>query len=145
MRRRYVPLFSVVVWSACGTTAAPSDAAGTVPDSGLAGQAYVASRGCPTCHQSLEPADGVLSGQTRAIAGTAVFGRNLTPDRTTGIVWNDGQLGNALRYGIDDQGFNLCPTMPRTPDISDDEVHAINVYLRSLPPVHHAIPTSSCL
>ena len=70
---------------------------------------------------------------------------NLTPDRTTGIGgWADEQIIRAFRYGIDHDGNELCPTMPRFPDIGDVEASAIVAYLRSLPSVTHVVSPSMC-
>jgi mono/diheme cytochrome c family protein len=116
------------------------------PDGGEAlGAAFVASRGCATCHQSGESRFGTLSGQDTARPDSTAFGANLTPDRETGIGgWADLEIIRALRAGVDDQGDPLCPPMPQVPEMSDLEAHAIVAYLRSLPPVAHAIPASKC-
>ena len=116
------------------------------PDGGEAlGAAFVAHRGCPACHQSAEARFGTLSGQDAPQPNTSAFGANLTPDRETGIGgWADVEIIRALRSAVDDQGEPLCPPMPAHAEMSDLEARAIVAYLRSLPPVAHAIPASKC-
>lgn len=108
------------------------------------GRTYVGERGCPTCH---EPSDhaGTLAGDLAPVKGTLAFPANLTPDRTTGIGgWADIQIVRAMRFGVDDQGAELCLTMPRFASMGDEEAATIVAYLRSLPPVTRQIPDSNC-
>jgi hypothetical protein len=109
------------------------------------GALAVAQRRCGQCHQSPDPADGILSGQTTAVPGTQAYGSNLTPDPDTGMdAWDPGTVVAALTKGIDPSGNVLCPAMPIYCDMSLDEALAIAAYLRSLTPVWHPIPTSVC-
>ena len=125
------------------TAAAKPD--GSAPSDPERGAGYVRARGCVRCHQSADPADGVLSGSTRPRPGSLAFPKNLTPDSDTGLgEWSDRLILRAIREGVDDDGAPLCATMPRYVDIDDDEGAAIVAYLRDLPPVHHAIPESRC-
>ena len=95
------------------------------------------------CHQS--SGAGTLSGSDVAVPGTSAFPANLTPDRTTGLGgWADEQIIRAFRFGVDSQGAELCPTMPRFDSIGDVEANAIVAYLRSLPAVTHAVAPSMC-
>jgi hypothetical protein len=108
------------------------------------GAAFVAQRGCPTCHQPSDHA-GTLAGQLTPVAGTQAYGANLTPDPATGLGdWADIAIVRAIRFGVDDTGNALCPSMPRYADMGDVEADAILAYLHSLPPVVRAIPASSC-
>ena len=122
-----------------------SDGGGpAVSGSALVGASFVQKRGCPTCH---EPSDGAgtLAGDLAPVKGTLAFPANLTPDRTTGLGgWADIQIVRAMRFGVDNQGVTLCPTMPRFEAIGDEEAATIVSYLRSLPPVMRQIPDSSC-
>lgn len=136
---------------ACGS--AGDDVVDMLPaDPLLRGKFYVTARGCPTCHQSMDAADGTLSGTTSPRMGTMAYPANLTPDPDTGIgSWTDDVLVRAMRTGVDDQGDPLCPPMPHFDGtggdgraMNDDEATSIVAYLRSLPPVHHEIPGSSC-
>jgi mono/diheme cytochrome c family protein len=116
------------------------------PDSGVGrGYAAVVARNCAQCHQSSDPADGVLSGQTSPVAGTQDYGSNLTPDPDTGLDgWTSDQIVAAIRTGIDNDGGTLCPSMTRYPDVADDEGSDIASYLASLVPVRRPIPASGC-
>src|SRR5262245_55962738 len=72
------------------------------------GAAFVRARGCAGCHQSDDPADGVLSGRVTPFAGTAAYGANLTPDLETGLGgWADDAVVDAIRTGVDDEGISL--------------------------------------
>ena len=108
------------------------------------GADFVQKRGCPTCHQQ-GGGFGALAGNDVAVAGTSAYPANLTPDRTTGLGgWADEQIIRAFRYGVDHDGHELCPTMPRFDAIGDVEADAIVAYLRSLPSVTRTIPPSMC-
>lgn len=142
-------IVALVTVAACaaGDPAAPVvgvvDAAG--PTAAPQGAQLVQARGCPQCHQPSDSKYGILSGQTVPRPGTHAYGRNLTPDRETGIgAWSDELVLRAIRVGIDDQGDPLCSTMPDFRDIDDAEGAAIVDYLRSLPPVRREIPQSRC-
>jgi hypothetical protein len=116
------------------------------------GKRFVDQRGCATCHQSPNAADGVLSGQSTPLPGTMAWGSNLTPDHATGIGdWADIEIVRAMRYGFDNMDQPLCPSMtrydgtdPAQPFMTDLEAGAVVAYLRSLPPVARAIPASMC-
>src|SRR5205823_2849674 len=104
-----------------------------------------AAHGCPSCHQSANPGDGVLSGQTTPRPGTHAYGRNLTPDPDTGLGrWTDDAIVRAIRAGIDDEGEPLCDPMPVFGDLSEGDGRAIVAYLRSLPAVRREIPETEC-
>lgn len=108
------------------------------------GADFVQQRGCPKCHQATA-SHTTLAGNMVAVTGTLAYPANLTPDRTTGIGgWADLQIIRAFRFGIDAEGGELCPTMPRFADIGDVEANAIVAYLRSLPAVTQPIPMSMC-
>lgn len=111
----------------------------------LRGALAVQSRGCPSCHQSGNPDDGVLSGQLLPVPGTRIFGKNLTPDPETGIGGlTDTQIIRMLRQGKDEENKSLCNVMPRYTDMGVDEEESILAYLRALRPVHREIPDGVC-
>jgi mono/diheme cytochrome c family protein len=134
-----------------GAEAGTSDA-GLVADVNLesmAGQGYLAveSRGCGQCHQSPDPADGLLSGQTTAVPGTQAYGSNLTPDPDTGMdAWDAGTIARTVLHAVDEQGQPLCPSMPSYADggMGTAEALAIATYLQTLTPVWHPVPASTC-
>lgn len=68
---------------------------------------------------------------------------NVTPDKATGIgAWTDGEVVRAIREGVDQHNRALFPLMPfdDLAKLSDEDVRAIVVYLRSLPPVVNQVP-----
>jgi mono/diheme cytochrome c family protein len=129
-----------------------SDDGGTAPDVDVdapAGQGMLAvqARQCGQCHQSPNPADGVLSGQTTPVRGTHAYGSNLTPDPDTGMdAWDAGSIAQAILLSQRLDGGALCPAMPAYADagMGTGEALAIAAYLQSLVAVWHPIPASTC-
>ena len=112
------------------------------------GERSVRARHCAGCHQSDNPADGILSGSLSPVPGDPMgvvgYGPNLTSDPDTGLGgWTDDEIIRAIRAGLDDQGAELC-VMPRFASIGDDEANAIVAYLRSLPPIARTVTDSVC-
>jgi hypothetical protein len=129
--------------------AADAGEAADVNVESAAGQGYLAlaARGCGQCHQSPDPQDGLLSGQTATVAGTQAYGSNLTPDPDTGMdAWDAGTIARSVLDGVDEQGHPLCPAMPAYADAGMDaaEALAIATYLQTLTPVWHPVPASRC-
>jgi hypothetical protein len=107
----------------------------------------VQARGCGQCHQSPDPADGVLSGQDTPEPGTMAYGSNLTPDPDTGLdVQDAGTLAASILQAVALDGGPLCPSMPAYADAGMDAGEALNIaaYLKGLTPVWHAVPASAC-
>lgn len=103
------------------------------------GQIAIANAGCQGCH------GGDLSGVDTPLMGTMTYAPNLTPDMETGLGgWTDAQIIAAIRQGVDDEGAELCPSMPRYDMLSDTEVRAIVAHLRAIAAVHHTTPESKC-
>jgi len=104
---------------------------------------------CFECHSPLYDDDRVLPIETKLGAGdilnekTRLVAPNITPDPETGAGrWTDEQLVRAIRQGISHDGRRLSVVMPY-PTLSiltNDDVHAIVAYLRSLPPVRNELP-----
>ena len=70
---------------------------------------------------------------------------NITPDKETGIGrWTDAQIVRAIREGKHRDGRTLGPPMPFElyRRLSDRDVRAMVVYLRTLVPVKNAVPRS---
>ena len=104
---------------------------------------------CVLCHSPLDVSGGGL----KVAEGKAFAGRpfapdgvpfatapNLTPDRETGIgTWSDDMLARAIREGISHDGRAIFPVMPyqRFRRMSDEDLAALVVYLRSLPPIRN--------
>jgi mono/diheme cytochrome c family protein len=72
------------------------------------------------------------------------FAANLTPDAETGIgKWTEKTFVDALRNGkYDGVGRPLLPPMPwpMIGKATDEDLHAIFAYLKSLPPVKNRVP-----
>ena len=87
----------------------------------------------------------MMAGSSTPIMGTTAYASNLTPDTATGIGgWADIDTIRAMRYGIDDEQEQLCPTMPRfdgtdatQPFMTHIEATAIVAYFRSFKPVNN--------
>jgi hypothetical protein len=80
---------------------------------------------------------------TRKGYGTVVS-RNLTPDSATGIgAKSDEQIKRVLRSGVSSDGRVFHPFMMPWADfshMSEEDRHAVVVFLRHLKPVRHRIP-----
>ncbi len=115
------------------------------------GKYLVTIAGCNDCHTP-----GYFLGKpdfSRTLGGSdvgvaipgvgAVIGRNLTPDKETGLGdWTAEQIITAFTTGVRPDGRKLSPIMPymELANLSKDDAQAIAVYLKSLPPVKHAVP-----
>lgn len=107
---------------------------------------------CVICHSDVKPvADGLEVVEATAFAGRTwapegmpfLTASNLTPDPETGIgSRSDDALARAIREGIGFDGRALFPIMPyeKMRAMTDEDLAAIVVYLRSLPPVRRALP-----
>ena len=126
------------------------DAAADLGTQETIGREFVKQRGCATCHQATGSDAPTLAGDVEVMPG--VFSANLTPDGETGLGhWADLTIIRAIRYGVDDEQTELCPTMPRFdgssaqyPLMTDVEANAIVAYLRSLKPAHVEARESKC-
>lgn len=110
--------------------------------------------GCFDCHSQL-PNDKIAPGTapefTSLGAGRLIISNgpmqvaapNITPDTETGAgSWTDDQLARAIREGIGHDGRTLFPLMPYQDfrELSDEDLAATIVYIRSLPAVHNEVP-----
>lgn len=106
--------------------------------------------GCNDCHTP-----GTFYGQmdtTRTLSGTEVgwegpwgvtYPRNLTPDEETGLgTWSEEDIVQALRTGKKKDGSPILPPMPwpMYSQMTDEDLHAVAAYLKSIPPVKHKVP-----
>ena len=103
---------------------------------------------CAACHVSAADRAAYMEGVDVALAGGFVFdippGRfytvNLTPDADTGLGRvSDRAIARALRHGVGHDGRALLPFMEMQ-GLADDDLEAVVSYLRTLPPVRHAVP-----
>jgi mono/diheme cytochrome c family protein len=111
------------------------------------GKYLVTIAGCNDCHTP-----GFLFGAPdfeRTLAGSEMgwsgpwgvsYPSNLTPDVETGIgAWSDADIERVLRSGIKRDGSPVAPPMPwpEFAHFTPEDLAAVIVYLRSLPPVRH--------
>jgi mono/diheme cytochrome c family protein len=113
---------------------------------------YLVTQGlCTDCHTP-----GYFFGkpdETRLLGGSEVgfeipdlgvfHGPNLTPDRETGLGdWSEQDIVTVLRTGRRPDGRELAPIMPwrAFSQLTDHDVRAIAVYLKSLPSVANKVP-----
>ncbi len=92
---------------------------------------------CQACHTAK---GGVpfVGGLAINLPFGAIYTPNITGDKDTGIGgWSDAQFLDALRKGIDDEGYRLYPAMPYASYtyMTDADGLAIKAYLLSLAPV----------
>ncbi len=107
---------------------------------------------CFVCHSAsfptLDPAQpersaGYMGGGNAVLdaRGHVVHGSNLTMDSTTGIgTWSKDEFVRAVRTGMRPDQSPLRYPMLAYPDLTDDEVRAVWAYLKTLPPLVHAVP-----
>ncbi len=142
-------LFSAAV-ALCMLSA--SDDAGHAQDAQIRrGQYLVTLGGCNDCHTPGyffgKPDIARFLGGSEVgfeIPGLGVFhGPNLTPDHETGLGgWSTDQIVAAITKGRRPDGRELAPIMPwhAFANLTAQDVRAIAVYLKSLPPVKNKVP-----
>lgn len=78
------------------------------------------------------------------VPGLGTFvGRNLTPDKETGLAtWSAQHIITAIQTGVRPDGPTLAPPMPwrAYAKLTKYDAAAIACYLKSLPPVHREVP-----
>ena len=113
------------------------------------GKYIIITGDCIGCHVP-DGAEGpnygeYLAGGMKMVTPTgSVVSRNLTPDPETGLGrQSDDEIKQALRSGVRSNGRLMNPfSMPwiGTTRLSEEELHAVIVYLRNIIPVYHKIP-----
>jgi mono/diheme cytochrome c family protein len=107
---------------------------------------------CGACHNGVGPDRRPVPGME--LAGGRVFEErgfraiapNITPDRDTGIgAWTDAQIAASIRNGHRPDGSLIGAPMPVEAyrGISDRDLAALVAWLRSVPPVRHAVTERS--
>jgi mono/diheme cytochrome c family protein len=89
-----------------------------------------------------EKSGGYLGGgnETRDANGIVVRTANLTMDPETGIgKWSEDDFVRAVRTGIRKDGRALRFPMVAYPELSEAEVKAAFAYLKTVPPMRHAV------
>ena len=107
---------------------------------------------CMNCHAERDW--GSMSGQI--VPGTEgkgamqnifgdgpVYAANITPHALGD--WSDGQIKRALTSGLNAEAKPLHPNMPyfTYADMSEEDVHAVVAYLRTLKPIEHDPPRAA--
>ena len=137
--------------SAGSGTRAKAAAAKPTPAALLAqGRYLVTIMACNDCHTpgtfyGAPDASRFLAGSEMGWGGPwgVAYAANLTPDAETGLgKWTEAQIAKALRTGNRPDGRQLAAIMPWQDfaALSDHDALAIAAYLKSLPPVKHAVP-----
>jgi uncharacterized protein YjiS (DUF1127 family) len=115
------------------------------------GQYLVTLGGCNDCHTPGyffgKPDMARFLGGSEVgfeIPGLGIFhGPNLTPDPETGLgTWSTEQIAVAITKGKRPDGRELAPIMPwhAFANLTAQDVRAIAIYLKSLPPVKNKVP-----
>jgi hypothetical protein len=86
-----------------------------------------------------------LAGQILSIPGLpgTVVASNITPDIVIGAGnWTDDQIARAIREGIGHDDRTIFPIMPYSSykKMSDEDLAAVVVYIRSVPAVRNPLP-----
>ena len=71
-----------------------------------------------------------------------VQAQNITSDPKSGLgAWSDGEVLRAIREGVNRKGEALFPMMPYVEYrmLSDEDAKSIVAYIRTVPPVDHAV------
>jgi mono/diheme cytochrome c family protein len=85
----------------------------------------------------------LFAGNARPPKGFPANPSNLTPDPATGIgSWSEEDFLRTIRTGVDPAGQTLHSFMPweQTRRMSDEDLRAIYLYLRSLRAIRHEVP-----
>lgn len=110
--------------------------------------------GCLGCHSEIDsrrPGAPPVEGRAGAGARWAdanlpwLVAPNITPDKETGAGnWSDDTFARAIREGIGHDGRALFPVMPyqNYRALSDEDLAAVIVYIRSIPAVRNQLPLS---
>jgi mono/diheme cytochrome c family protein len=114
------------------------------------GRYIVMTTGCIGCHATNGPQGPDLTkylagGGLKIVNDTGTYvSRNLTPDKETGLARRtDDEIKRVLRSGVFPDGHVVpATTMPwgAFSNWTEEDRHAVVVYLRHLKPVNHRIP-----
>ncbi|HZQ21709.1 MAG TPA: c-type cytochrome [Terriglobales bacterium] len=110
--------------------------------------------GCESCHtpknwtqHGAPNLPGMeLAGQSLPLAGLpgTVVASNLTLDDSGSKGWTDDQIARSIREGIGHDDRTIFPMMPYAEyrQLSDEDLAAVVVYVRSVPAVHNPLPAT---
>lgn len=106
------------------------------------GEYVLHAAGCVSCHTDSTRHGKPLAGGRALVTSFGTFYTpNITPDSLSGIgKWSEPDFVRALRYGLRPNGKHYYPVFPYTSytKLSDDDIHALWQYLRSIEPVPKA-------
>jgi mono/diheme cytochrome c family protein len=142
-------------WTPVDPTKLPAPGAGAPADA--ANGKYFASILCVNCHspaptgmppKHVDETTAFQGGQSSTLnagdAGMIMFdSANLTPDMTGIKDWMVTDLVKAIKMAKDPMGKTLCSPMRANASITDADATAIADYLKSIPPVAHAVTACS--
>lgn len=104
---------------------------------------YLARAGnCAACHTAGN-GESYAGGVAFETPFGTIYSTNITPDPETGIGnWTGEEFRQALREGVRPDGENLYPVFPYTAftKITDEDIAALFVYLKSVPSVRSQAP-----
>ena len=115
------------------------------------GKYLASSIGCAECHTPMRE-DGSMMEELKFAGGQRwdlfpfanVVSYNLTSDKETGLgSWTDAELKTFLTTGVRRNGSRMIPypmPWPALAHLTPDDLNALVAYLRTIPPVHNAIP-----
>ncbi|MBI3451795.1 MAG: cytochrome c [Rhodospirillales bacterium] len=114
-------------------------AAAQTPDATRRGGYIFDLAGCAGCHTDVKNKGPLAAGgrELKTPFG-AFYGPNITPDPQYGLGrWKEADFVRAMRHGIRPDGNRYFPVFPYTSfaKMSDEDLHDLWGYLRSLPPV----------
>lgn len=111
--------------------------------------AYLATAAahCGECHTPRDRFGGAI--QALYLAGTRdgpddTVIPNITPDRDTGLRWREGEIAEYLETGLTPDGDSAGDLMAEVIDnglryLTKADLRAIAAYIRTLPPIEHAV------
>jgi mono/diheme cytochrome c family protein len=111
------------------------------------GRYLVDAGDCVACHTA-DKAKPFAGGRAIETPFGIIYSPNLTPERDTGIgAWSDEDFYRAMHFGIAPDGQRLYPAFPYPyfTKLTRDDVMAIRMYLKTLPPVKNQRPPSALM
>ncbi len=130
-----------IVANAAGTITQPNTNGMTTEQKALALRGmYLYSSSCILCHT----ANAAGGQKNNAVGAGSMWSRNISPDTATGIgSWSEAEIARAIRSGVSKDGRPLFwQAMPwdHFANLDEEDVRALAVYLKAIPPVNQAVP-----
>lgn len=118
----------------------------TAPDPAIERGRYIAvAADCVACHSNPKSGKPFSGGYALETPFGTLLSSNITSDPETGIGrWTEAEFTRALREGLGKEGQHLYPAMPYTSytKMSDQDVHDLWLYMKTVPPVRNAVVTN---